>query len=100
MSLNAYLSKHLPGIASGVIAITAAQVGIRTVQTGLKIVKGATATLKASAVVANEEGIVTVDWGGSIADGAILITVEKIGSASGDAADSAVNVAFVAVGDR
>ena len=100
MSANAYLSKHLPGLSGGVVAISAAETGIKTIQTGLKEVRSATANLKASAIVANEEGIVTVNWGGSLNPGEILITVEKIGSASGDAADSAVDVAFVAMGDR
>lgn len=100
MSANPYLSKHLPGMAGGVVAITAAEVGIKTIQTGLREVRSATANLKTSAIVADEEGIVVVNWGGALNPGEILITVEKVGSASGDPADTAVDVAFTAMGDR
>jgi len=100
MSANAYLSTHLPGMAGGVVAISAAEAGVKTIQTGLKEVRSASANLKTSAIVANAEGIVAVNWGGSLNAGEILLTVEKIGSASGDPADSAVEVTFVAMGDR
>jgi len=100
MSASQYLSKHIPGLAAGVVDISAAEAGVKTISTGLKEITAATANLKTDAIVANEEGIVAVDWGGSIAPGDILITVEKIGSASGDPADSDVSVSFMAHGDR
>lgn len=96
MSLSTYLSKHLPGVAAGVIPVT----GSVTIATGLKTITGVTANIKAGGVTANEESDVTVQWGGAVPDGSILITVEKGGTNHGDAGDSAVDVSFMAHGDR
>lgn len=96
MALSPYLSKHTPGLAHGVVSVT----GSATITTGLRTIDAATANIKAQGVTANEESDVTVDWGGSIADGDLLITVEKGGTAHGTAGDSAVDVSFSAFGDR
>ena len=96
MSASQYLSKHLPGIASGVVSVTASQ----DIQTGLKEITAATANISAASVAANEESIVLTQWGGSLDAGVLRIIVKKGGSNHGNAGDSAVNVAFMAHGDR
>jgi hypothetical protein len=101
MSLSQYLSKHLPGMAGGSVSIAAADAGVATITTGLKEVRSASANLKQDGVTANEESAVTVEWGTTdLNPGQIRITVEKGGTNHGSAADSAVVVAFTAMGDR
>ena len=96
MSASPYLSKHLPGIAAGVVSVT----GSAIVQTGLKEVTGATGNIKADSVTANEETTVVANWGGSLNPGEVRLAVYKGGTASGTIGDSAVDVSFMAHGDR
>lgn len=101
MSANPYLSTHLPGVSGGSVDITAAETGIKVIDTGLREVRSATAVVKASGITANEESLVAVEWGlASLDPGQIRFVVEKGGTNHGTAADSAVTVAFLALGDR
>ena len=96
MSANPYLSKHLPGIAAGVVSMTS----IKIIQTGLREVKSATANLKRDAVSANEESSVVVNWGAPLAPGEVRFRVQKGGTGHGNSGDTLLDVAFTAVGDR
>lgn len=101
MSLSPFLSKHLPGLAGGSVSIPAADAGVATITTGLREIKTATANLKQDGVTANEESAVTVEWGTTdLTAGQIRVTVEKGGTNHGDAADSVIDIAFTALGDR
>lgn len=101
MSASPFLSKHLPGVSSGVVSIPAADAGVAVIDTGLRVVKNATANIKADGVTANEESDVTVNWAVSgLEPNQIRVTVEKGGTAHGTAADSDVDVSFTAHGDR
>ncbi len=101
MAASPYLSKHLPGMAGGEVAIAAASAGVATITTGLREIRSATANLKQDGVTANEESAVTVEWGTSnLEPGQIRVTVEKGGTNHGDAADSAISITFTAMGDR
>lgn len=97
MSASQFLSKHIPGLASGVQSV----LGTADVQTGLKEITSATANLKTQAQVLNEEAKVHVDWGGSLDQGVIRLSVFKSGTINGaTVGDTAVDVSFLAHGDR
>lgn len=101
MAASPYLSKHLPGVAGGVVSMAVADAGVKVISTGLREIRSATANLKQDGFTANEEGGVTVEWGTSdLEPGQLRLTVEKGGTAHGTAADSAVDVSFMAIGDR
>ena len=104
MSASALLSKHIPGLASGVVSITTAEAGVKVVDTGLIDITSAVGTLT-TAHAANQESHVRTEWFGlagvsGLTVGQVRITVTKGGTADAAAADSAVDVALMAHGDR
>lgn len=88
--MSAPKSTHIPEVAHGIAAVT----GTLIVETDLRDIQTAVATLKATAIAANEESHAIVTWSGS----KLTIKVYKGGTASGTIGDSAVNVCWMAIG--
>jgi hypothetical protein len=91
------LSSHQPGISHGEEEIT----GSATIDTGLRTLKNFTPSLKEASITANEESILTwmpvAQTAGDTVK--VIVYVTKGGTASGTAGDSAVTVAWLAVGE-
>lgn len=94
--MTEHVSPHFPILAGGVESVT----GSKEVDTGLREIQSFTASLNASALTANEEGLVT--WAVTSAEGAstvkVTLYVWKGGTGHATAGDSAVNVSWTALG--
>ena len=104
MAASPFLSKHLPGVSGGTVQMVAADAGVAIVNTGLREVAACTANVKADTFTADEESVVGVNYapttGATLTSTQVRLVVEKGGTNHGDAADSAVDVSFIAIGDR
>ena len=90
-------STHLPEVAGGIESIN----GEGIVNTGLRNIRTVSCVLQASNLVSNEEGKVCwypYQWD-SPGPKRIVIRVEKTGTNDSVLGDSAINVAWLALGD-